>query len=93
MHGTGRRYRCEISFFIEDVDRLNAFDKMDLTKFITDALESWGGERHPDDWLFDSLEDVKVRGLKAYRRTPEEIARDQKAGQQSRSKEHPRSEA
>lgn len=27
----------------------------DIADFIVDALESWGGQRHPDDPLFSSL--------------------------------------
>jgi hypothetical protein len=35
-------------------------NKNDLHKFIEEALECWGGQRHPDDWLFGSLERVKI---------------------------------
>lgn len=32
----------------------------EIKVFVKNALEAWGGQRHPDDWLFDSLEHVKV---------------------------------
>ncbi len=34
----------------------------ELKNFAIDALSTWGGQRHPDDHLFDSLgvTDVKV---------------------------------
>lgn len=36
--------------------------------FITQELESGGGNRHPDDPLFDSLENVRVsRPIKSWR--------------------------
>lgn len=34
-----------------------------VTAFVKDALECWGGQRHPDDWLFDSLESVVVKNI------------------------------
>lgn len=30
-------------------------DKNDIAEFVVDALESWGGQRHPNDPLFSSL--------------------------------------
>ena len=38
-------------------------DKAELRAFITDALQTFGGSRRPDDWLFDSLEHVKVSNI------------------------------
>ncbi len=35
----------------------------EFREFVEDALESWGGQRHPDDWLFNSLQNVKVLGI------------------------------
>lgn len=35
--------------------------RADMRVFIKDALESWGGEFHPDDPLFVSFERVTVR--------------------------------
>ncbi len=48
-----------------------SFDKLPRTvtlgilrTFIIDALESWGGQFHPDDPLFDSLQHVHVTRFK-----------------------------
>jgi hypothetical protein len=35
----------------------------ELRDFIVGALETWGGQRHPDDHLFRSLGNVKVSFL------------------------------
>lgn len=51
----GRR-RAEISFSAR-----SSVSHNELREFITDALESWGGQRHPDDHLFESLQGVKVK--------------------------------
>jgi hypothetical protein len=32
----------------------------EVADFITDALETWGGQRHPEDPLFNSLSVKKV---------------------------------
>ncbi len=32
----------------------------ELRAFICDALETWGGQRHPDDPVFCSLDSVRV---------------------------------
>ena len=74
-----RRWRCEISFTIEDVDQLDKDDRDELFAFITDALEAWGGQRHPDDWLFGSLEDVRIKHFKQFRRSNADLARERKA--------------
>lgn len=35
--------------------------RTEMREFIIEALECWGGQRHPDDHLFGSLKNVKVR--------------------------------
>jgi hypothetical protein len=42
---------------------INKNNLREFKVFVTDALEAWGGQRHPEDWLFGSLENVKVRQL------------------------------
>jgi hypothetical protein len=42
---------------------LSAADRHELIRYITQALETWGGQRDPNDWLRGSLDDVKVIGL------------------------------
>lgn len=41
-------------------------DDAELASFVADALESWGGQFHPDDPLFDSLniQAVTIGGIK-----------------------------
>jgi hypothetical protein len=36
-------------------------DGQDLAAFIVDALETWGGQRHPDDELFQSMSIKSVK--------------------------------
>lgn len=65
----GRRYatskfECTLRFELNDYGAMSQDEKLELKEFIADALESWGGQRHPDDWLFGSLEKVKVLNLK-----------------------------
>src|SRR4030095_2490499 len=54
------KFEVTIRFSIDDINRLKPGDRSELREFIIDALESWGGQRHPDDWLFGSLEHVTV---------------------------------
>jgi hypothetical protein len=35
--------------------------KADVEQFAIEALSTWGGQRHPDDPLFNSLEVRKLR--------------------------------
>jgi len=44
----------------------------DLRSFIKDALESWGGQRHPDDPLFHSLGQVTVHAFEKSRKISSE---------------------
>lgn len=37
--------------------------RRELSWFIKEALECWGEQRNPDDWLFDSLEEVVVKKI------------------------------
>jgi hypothetical protein len=37
--------------------------RSDLRIFVKDALETWGGQRHPDDPLFSSLGQVTVKSI------------------------------
>lgn len=58
--------RCvEITFYVP-----SSVSKTELREFITEALESSGGSRHPDDHLFHSLSDVEVRFLPAAKKEP-----------------------
>jgi hypothetical protein len=50
-----KRLRTVITFECE-----YSVSRSELREFIKDALESWGGQRHPDDHLFGSLERVAV---------------------------------
>ena len=38
-----------------------------LKDFVDDALSTWGGQRHPDDPLFDSVDVRHVRIIKVGR--------------------------
>jgi hypothetical protein len=51
------RLKVEISF--EDPGQHPGWTA-ELREFITEALETNGGSRHPDDWLFHSLSNVRV---------------------------------
>jgi len=55
-----QRFTCLITFEIENVQVIDSRDRRMIKEFIKDALESWGGQRPPEDWLFDSLEHVTV---------------------------------
>jgi hypothetical protein len=44
-------------------------DRPLIREFIEEALSTWGGQRHFDDPLFNSLENVKVK-FKNRRKTP-----------------------
>ena len=62
------KFEAKITFSIDGVDNLDAYDKRQLREFVIDALETWGGQRHPEDWLFGSLEKVRMTGIKAVRK-------------------------
>jgi len=47
--------QAKISFDVPDT-----VTRAELRAFIVAALETWGGQRHPDDHLFYSLGNVKV---------------------------------
>jgi hypothetical protein len=34
-------------------DTLDEEEQTELLRYIHDAVLSWGGQRHPDDWLFN----------------------------------------
>lgn len=53
------KFKTEITFELASLG-LTSRQKLELKVFIIDALESWGGQFRPDDWLFDSLENVHV---------------------------------
>lgn len=57
-------FTATITFDINGVHGalMNA-DKAELRVFIMEALQSHGGSRPPEDWLFDSLEHVRVSGI------------------------------
>ena len=57
------RFTCRLDFGIADVHSLTAADRRELRDFIKEALECWGGQRHPEDWLFRSLDKVVVTGI------------------------------
>jgi hypothetical protein len=50
-----KELRTVLTFECED-----SVSAIELRRFIKDALESWGGQRHPDDHLFGSLDKVRV---------------------------------
>lgn len=52
----GTRHTLELSFELNERVSFEA-----VKEFIIDALECWGGQRHPDDPLFGSLEKVRVK--------------------------------
>lgn len=51
----GIQYKVEVTFKVNEIVSLAR-----VKGFIIDALEDWGGQLHPDDELFGSLEGVKV---------------------------------
>ena len=62
------KYKMTITFELDDDDFTNdPQERYEFEDFVKDALESWGGQRHPDDWLFDSLENVVVADIKRIR--------------------------
>jgi hypothetical protein len=56
------RFKMEVRFEL-DASNLTSDEAEELCGFVMDALEAWGGQRHPDDWLFGSLENVHVKQL------------------------------
>ena len=57
------RFTTTLGFEIAGIDKLSRADQAELRRYIIEALQSAGGSRHRDDWLFDSLYDVKVGGF------------------------------
>jgi len=64
----GHRFQVTMTFEIENVVRLDENDKAELKEFIKDAVESHGGQRRSDDWLFGSLEKVRLSAIKPMKR-------------------------
>lgn len=58
------KFEVTVRFELDDLGGLSWEDRRELFEFMVDALESWGGQRHPNDWLFGSLEKVRVLNLK-----------------------------
>lgn len=52
------KYKMEIEFNFDYKIRGNTEE---FKEFVKDALECWGGQRHPEDWLFSSLDKVKIK--------------------------------
>jgi hypothetical protein len=50
-----KKLRTVVTFECED-----SVSKSELREFIKDALATWGGQRHPNDHLFDSLDNIAV---------------------------------
>lgn len=40
------------------------YTKTDVADYVRDAVQCWGGQRHPDDELFDLCRDATVRIIK-----------------------------
>lgn len=57
------KFTMTVNFELEHENKLSSFEKSELRIFVMDALECWGGQRHPHDWLFRSLNNVKVLNL------------------------------
>lgn len=55
----GGRYFVSITFDMPTYEPMKA----ELRQFIKDALETWGGQGHPDDPLFSSLGQVSVHRI------------------------------
>lgn len=34
---------------------------IELAEYVAEAIQSWGGQRHPDDWLFSGLNVTSVQ--------------------------------
>ena len=59
-------YSCILKFEVPALQgspSLSAVERHELIEFISSALEQWGGQRDPSDWLRRSLDDVRVIGL------------------------------
>jgi hypothetical protein len=41
---------------VELPDKLSQDELNEAADYCYDALTSWGGQRHPDDWLFHGVE-------------------------------------
>lgn len=59
------KYQATLSFDIL-YEKLSPAEKAELREYIQEAVEIWGGQRHPDDWLFYPFKEksVKVTNLK-----------------------------
>jgi ABC-type enterochelin transport system substrate-binding protein len=44
-----------VYYVLMTVEAPASVDKAELTEYIEDALDSWGGQRHPDDHLFNGV--------------------------------------
>lgn len=63
------KYKMTIHFELDDDDFINdPQERYEVEEFVKDALGSWGGQRHPDDWLFHSLGKVEVISIGRRRR-------------------------
>lgn len=49
----------------------NSVSEAELREYMQDALDSWGGQRHPDDHLF-SREDHSFKIVRFYNRKPKQ---------------------
>lgn len=46
------------------IDLPNGLDQetaTEIAEYIVDALQSWGGQRHPDDHLFSGLKTIRIK--------------------------------
>lgn len=60
------RFKVTIAFDLDGIDDLpdhREERREELRDYIADALEGWGGQRRPNDWLFGSLEHVDVGSI------------------------------
>lgn len=55
----GQKHKLELEFEVNESVEFSY-----VREFIIDALETWGGQKHPNDELFGSLEKVKVKRFK-----------------------------
>lgn len=53
-----KTFKLEVSVTVPDSVGLR-----ELQSYVREALEAWGGQRHPSDHLFDLHGQVKVRTL------------------------------
>jgi hypothetical protein len=60
-----QRYTLQVSFEVEETTSFEA-----VKFFIEDVLETWGGQRHPDDPLFGSLKNVRVKKIPSHIKQP-----------------------